>query len=530
MAEKVSKFGKLIFDIQVFLKEIRNGHNLEELLGIGRILSQSLLDFMEGNNLIGYWIEITGAYHQNPKSVNDCINLMMRCYRYAGNLSDVLGESLPEVFNQTHFFRTIIDSLLKAFNQIPSSSRNDLGCIVRNMTTDAIRAIGWTLCDPQYSHSYLLSFIQILHFPTLLQLLLSLHRIPLISKSLNPEIVNSIYTLVGLLLQRLNDLSLSPPQPTVPQSLQCLMTTESRIQSYLPLLIQKSSTPRMARTIALTILESDVPCACFQVASLWSERVFVNQGNFEMQAYTTAFILTSLQRMNRDDLLIPLNQLTAIDDDASFKHTLMSILSRGVSVQLDSPTTLTRINGMRVAEKLSEVMTSAGDVVDADRSGIHFEELKKYCEDPEGYMTPIGSRIEAMVTPEKDHKNEDLLERVSETIGESDSDSDDEFQSYFMREKLDLVSTQDEDERKQLIEAKISEIEAKDESIKVLKYLRDCLSSLFFPHPSPLLQLSSPPPSPLPISELQFTDSSNPDGLYANHRAALVPSFPLSHL
>jgi hypothetical protein len=487
--ENVSKLGKIVSEIQIFLKEIRIGHNVEELLGIGRILFQKLSDFMEGNHLRDYWIEVTDSYHQNPKSVNDCVNILMRCYRYAGNLSDVLGEILPEVFNQTQFFRIVIDSLLKAFNQIPSSSRINLGCIIKGMTTDAIRAISWTLCDPQYSHSHRLSLIQILHFPTLLQLLLSLHRIPLISKSfVSSEVVNSLYTLVGLLVQRMNDLSMSPPNPNLPQSLQCPLTTESRIQFYLPFLIQKSSTPRMARTFALNILRSDVSRACFQVANLWSERVFVNQGNFEMQAYATALILTFLQRMAREDLLIPSNHLTtSADDSVAFKHTLMSILSRGVSVQLDSPTTLTRINGMRIAEKLSEVMApDVGDVNATDRHGIHFEELKKYREDAEGYMILTGSSNEAVATHERDEKDREdgFPEKPDESDGGSESDSDDEFQSYFMKERLDLISTQDDDERKQLIQTKISEIEAKDESTKILKYLRECLSSTRHPTPT----------------------------------------------
>lgn len=471
------KLGKLISEVQIILKEIRNGHNVEELLGIGRSLSQRLEDFMDGNNLISYWSELIRSYHQNPKPVNDCVTLLLRIYRYAGNLCDVLGEILPEVFSQTMFFRVIIDSLLKAFNETSSSNQITVGCIIKIMPADAMRVLSWTLCDPQYSQLRL-SLIQILHFPTLLQLLLSLHRIPLISKSsISTEALDSLYSLVGLIVQRMNELSVSPPHPQIPQSLQDPLTKESRIQSYLPFLIQKSSTARMARTFALNILNSDVSWACFQVSSLWSERVFVNQGDFDMQAYATALILSFLQRMTREDLWTPSNQLsTSVDDPATCKHTLMSLLSRGVTVQLDSPTTLTRINGMRIAEKLSEVMTSnEGDLNNADSSGIHFEELKKYCEDAEGYMVLLESVTEVTRENNQRENKEILPGRIGEL---SDSDSDEEFPSFLMNEKLEMITTQDEQERKQLIETKVREIEAKDESIKFLKYLRECLSSL----------------------------------------------------
>jgi hypothetical protein len=522
MGEKIQNLEKLLADLRIYFKEIRNGRSMEEMLGIGKILSQNLLSALNSDNLADYWIEIALCSQINSKYALESANALMRSYRFAGNIFEVLGDPLPDIFGQSLFFQALMSSLLKSLEHLSPSNRINLGGIVKDMSIDAIRAIGWAICDSPPPQRLLL--IEMLQYPTLHQILLTLFRTPFVSKtSLSADDLQSIYSVVTLLLQRMNDLSDPRASVSLPPALQFPLENNAKTLSFLPFLTQRPSTIRMARVIANEIPLSCVPLACHRVGLLWSERAFINQGNLEVQTYITAILLTFLQRITREDLFTPPEGLST--NDGSGHQTPLSILSRGVSVHLDSPTTMTRVNGMRIAEKLSEVMSSSSEAV--GQSAIHFEELKKYCEDGEGNLILRESSSEA--ERRNDKESRDLTQQAEHERGEgvsdvqdeersqgsrdSSSDSEDEFQSYFMKEKLPVISLQDPDQRNELIESKINDIESQEEKTPLLRYLRDCLSSAF------LTRLFSHLSS---AAELQYTDSSNPDGLYASHKAALV--------
>jgi hypothetical protein len=475
MGEKIQSLEKLLSDVRLYLKEIRSGRSLEEMLGIGKILSQSLIGAVSADNLEDYWMEIASSHQINPKSALESAHSLIRIHRFAGNIFEVLGDPLPDLFGQCLFFQNLMCSLLKSLEHISPSNRIGLGYIIKDLSIDAIRAIGWSICASHSEGKKLL--IEILHYPTLHQILLSLFGMPLVSKSsLSADDVQAIYSVVGLLLQRMNDLTATSPAPTpIPSALFYPLENDAKVQSFLPFMTQRPSTIRMARVIANGIPISGVPLACHRVGLLWSERAFINQGNLEVQNYITAILLTFLPRLTRVDLFTPPEELCSGDGSES-RQTLLSILSRGVSVHLDSPTTMTRVNGMRVAERLSELMSSSSE----EQTAIQFEELKNYCEDAEGNLIPRhGAELSNQETgPERDAESGGQDERDdSDGDSVSESESDDEFESYFMNEKLAVISDQDPDQRSELMEAKINAIESQEERVPLLRYLRECLSS-----------------------------------------------------
>jgi len=411
------------------------------------------------------WVDVIDMYSTSQSRAVSTVHNIFRAHRAISKLFDLPHEDLPQCLQHAPFLKLVGDSLVQAVMKLKRFQLCSLGSIVDVLGTEAKRSVTYSMC---YSTDKINRdlFISCLSESSAFEFLLLLYRVPLCFSESSTVPVDTVYECVQELLG--HTLSLSGAMPA---------------QLVCKLLLYRPSTCRMVKlVIRCCPKESRMDVAC-RVGAVWGEVAFVSKGDAAMESCLTTALLEIIKNIGGSDVLT-----SPTHDDShegGHQQSVLTVLSRGVSIHLDSADKFSRLHGMRVAEALSDALSISASADGASEHKVRFDELAEYEEDEDGNLRLKRTNVSANQLSNADH----TFIASNELNHDYTSSSDDELEAYY----LDEVDGKPVEKNDTIVDG---------EKVKTTQYLRECLSLL------------------------QYTDSSNPNGTYEKTQSALV-SIPL---
>ena len=458
-----------------------------------------LVLFCTVENLTQLWIDI--ASNQSVNYSRHIAQQLFRAHRVLANMYQAHQEAIPIMLQHDAYMKLLADSYIAAMGRLHSASCRALATLLNDIGVQARHAVALSLChcDNATQKQRVCSYIDT---ETALEMIATLHRLPLkaniqSTKSIQGHVedrgssafVVAVYDTVQILLSHVVAAVVSSTEQTTTDPTDSTHRLISVITH--KLLLQQPSTCRMACLVVSCLLTVTTPLlvdllqhVSRLVGHMWSEVTFVSRGDITAHNYVTVALLRLLQHLDRDALLSMTHPPGPDKDPAPPPEaSLLSIISRGVSIHLNSAERLTRVNGMRVAVALSEVLTDRGDGGEEGDKGcvVHFDDLDAFTEDVYGNLHPRS-------TAEREGKGgenktcplptttspppirgplegpDDNMPR--DDVHDSDDDSDDDSLVAFY---LDEVGGR----RVDILQGESNEMEP---GVKLCYYLRECLS------------------------------------------------------
>lgn len=256
------------------------------------------------------------------------------------------------------------------------------------------------------------------------------------------QIINSLFGLHSSITQK--SIHLSDVYCIIKKLVQCVLQHADSFNKLVDaLFLQKPSTLEMCYMYVTSFTQKYYVDIILRIGGIWSESVFVRRSDISMRQFLTASLILLLMRLDDNALSNHKAEDNEVDSNKlNLYGKVVTVLSRGVSVYLDSADSSTRMCGMRVASAFSKLIGQKIEFTELKSSNINdeavFLNIKNHLS-----SDPLvdDSNISVAETRRSDENSSGVRVVVTsnnnngdDTSSDSDVDDSDHLKPYYIKE------------------------------------------------------------------------------------------------